>query len=175
MAIFSLVVSPWASTKITGVCERIFSTASLERLKGIFEDRLHEGPGLDVDHAHLSLRCFEHDRSAAGRTLGIIHRAQQTRLRVDEGNDFLLVPDVVAGRYHGDSRAQKIDGDFRRDPAAARGVLAIDDDEIERVQFLQTRQMRDHGATARFAHHVAEKKNRQHPASIVLNRRKSKP
>ena len=90
-------------------------------------------------------------------------------------NNFLLVPDVVAGRYHRDARAQEIDGDFRRDSPAARGVLAIDDDEIDRVQFLQTRQLRDHGAAARLAHNVAEKKNRQHPASIVLNRRKSKP
>ena len=152
-----------------------FLDRDLERLKRIFEDWLHERPCLDVDHTHRPLRCFEHDRAAAGRAVRIIHRAQQTRLRVDEGDDFLLVPDVIAGRYHGDARAQEIDGDFRRDSPAARGVLAVDDDEVERVRFLQTRQLRDHGAAAWFAHNVAEKKNRQHPASIVLNRRKSKP
>ena len=61
-----------------------FRDGDLERGKRILENRLHERPGLHVDHAHLPLRCFEHDRAAAGRAVGIIERAQQTRLRVDE-------------------------------------------------------------------------------------------
>jgi hypothetical protein len=35
--------------------------------------------------------------------------------------------------------------------------------------------MGDEGASPRLAHHVAQKKNRQHRASIVLKSRKSKP
>src|SRR5947207_1131032 len=135
---------------------------ALARLKRIFENWLHERSCLDIDHTHWPFRCLEHYRTAAGRAVWIIHRAQQPRLRVDEGDDLLLVPDVIAGRYHGNARPEEIDGYFRRDSPAARGVLAVDDDEVERVRLLQTRQLRDHGAAAWFAHNVAEKKNRQH-------------
>ena len=75
-----------------------------------------------------------------GAPVGIIHRPQQARLRVDEGDDFLLVPDVIAGRDDGDARAQEIDRDLRRDAPAARRVFAVDDDEVDRVRFLQARQ-----------------------------------
>src|SRR5256885_7621037 len=60
-----------------------------------------------------------------------------------------------------------------RDPAPARRVLAVDDYEIDRVRFLQAREVRDNSAAARLAHHVAQKKNRQHRASIVLKSPKS--
>src|ERR1039457_3821268 len=152
-----------------------FLDRDLERLKRIFEDWLHERPCLDIDHTHGPLRRFEHDRAAAGSAHWIIHRAQQTRLRVNESDDFFLIPDVIPSRYHRDARAQEIDGDSWRDSTAARGVLAVDDNEVDCVRFLQARQLRDHGAAAWLAYNVAEKKNRQHPASIVLNRRKSKP
>src|SRR5471032_3015103 len=93
----------------------------LDRMKGILEDRLHESSTLHVDHADRPLRGVEHDRATAGCTVGIIHRAQQAWLRVDEANDVLLVPDVIATRYHGNARAQEIDGYFRRDSPPARG------------------------------------------------------
>ena len=67
---------------------------------------------------------------------------------------------MIAGGDDGNARAQQIDRDFRRDAAAARGVLAVDDDEIERELSLQLGQARDDGAATRLAHNVAEEKNR---------------
>ena len=56
-----------------------------------------------------------------------------------KGHDLLLVPDVIAGGDNGNAGAQKIDRDLRRNSASAGGVLAIDDDEIDRVLLLQLR------------------------------------
>src|SRR4029079_1220553 len=100
-----------------------FLDRDLERLKRILQDWLHERPGLDVDYSHWPFRGFEHDRAAAGCAGPIIHRAQSAGFRVDEGDDFLLVPDMVASRYHGDAGAQKINGYFWCNSPAARGVL----------------------------------------------------
>ena len=88
---------------------------------------------------------------------------------------LLLVPDMVARRDDGNARSQQIDRDLGRDASPARRVLAVYDNEIDRVRFLQAREIRDHGAAARLAHHVAQKKNRQHRASIVLKSPKSNP
>jgi hypothetical protein len=41
------------------------------------------------------------------------------------------------------------------------------------VRFFQTGEIGNDGAPARLAHHITQKKNRQHRASIVLNSRKS--
>src|SRR5204863_1037275 len=105
----------------------------LNRMKRIFENRLHEGPTLHVDDAHRPFCGFKHNCAAAGRAVRIIHWTQQARLRVDEAEDFLLVPDVIASRNDGDARAQELEGDFRSNSPATRSVLAVDDNEIERV------------------------------------------
>ena len=55
---------------------------------------------------------------------------------------------------------KKIDRNFPGDAAPAGRVLAIHDDEIDRVLFLQFRQSRDHRVAARLADDIAEKKNR---------------
>ena len=80
---------------------------------------------------------------------------------------------MVARGNDGNSRAQQIDRDLGRDAAPARGVLSVHHHEIDGVRFFKTGEVRDDGAAARLAHDVAQKKNRQHRASIVLNSRKS--
>ena len=95
----------------------------LDRAKGIFQNRLHERAPLDDGHAHFSFRGFEDDQAVSRRARGIVHRAQQTRLRVNESEDVLLVPDMIARRDDGSSGAQQIDGNLRRDPAATRRVF----------------------------------------------------
>src|SRR4029079_18010933 len=128
-----------------------------------------------INHAYQTLRSFEHNRSAAGRAIGIIHRTQQTGLGVDESENFFLIPDMVPSRYDRNTCPQEIESDFWSNPSSTRSVLAIYDNEIDRVLFLQPWQLRNHCAATWFAHHVTKKKNRQHSMSIVLNRRKSKP
>ena len=97
-----------------------------------------------------------------GAPSGIINRPQQTRLGVDEGDDLLLVPDVIAGGDDLHAGAQQVDRDPRRDPAASGGVLAVDDGEIELPFLLQLRKPRDDRAAAGLAHDVAEEKNFKH-------------
>jgi hypothetical protein len=58
-----------------------------------------------------------------------------------------------------DAGAQKIDGDFARDTAAARSVLAVDDDEIQRVFRLQIRQLGNYRGATWLANNVAKEKN----------------
>ena len=155
MAIFSLVVSAWASTKMTGVSSRMSSHDAVERRERVIERGLHESAALDIDDADLSLRRFEHDGALAGDALGVIDRAQQARLGVDEGGEIFLVPDVVAGGDDRDAGAQEVDGDPRRDAAAPGGVLAIDDDEIDAALLFPDRDRVDDGPAARLANNIA--------------------
>jgi hypothetical protein len=91
----------------------------------------------------------------AGRAGWIIYRPQQTRFRIDIGDNFLLVPDVVARRHDRGTRAQQIDGNLRRDPSAARRVLTIYHYEIRSERFLEARQMGDDSGPSRLAHDIA--------------------
>ncbi len=101
---------------------------------------------------------------APGRARGIIERAQEARLGVDVGHDLLAIPDVVAAGDDGNTGAQKVDRDFRRDAASGGSVLAIHDDEINGMLALQLRQPGDDCVAARFTDDVAEEKKREHRA-----------
>ena len=105
---------------------------------------------------------FEHDRSRAGRAGRIIQRPQQPRLGLDERHNLFPVPDVIASGDDGNAGPQQIDRDFRRDASPGGGVLAVHDDEIDRIFLLQFRQAGDDRAAARLADDVAEEKNREH-------------
>ncbi len=155
MAIFSLVVSAWTSTKITGVSSRNRATSASTARNGIFQARRREGAALHVDHGDFALRRFQHDRPRAGRAGRVVERAQQSRLRVDVAEDFLLIPDVVAAGDDRRSRAQQFDADPRRDAAPVGGVLAVDDEEVDPVLLAQARPGFDDRPASRFAHHVA--------------------
>ena len=67
---------------------------------------------------------------------------------------------MVAACNNGDSSAQKIDGDFACNAAAARGILAVHDDEIQSVFRLQFRQPGYYGGATWLANNIAKKKNR---------------
>src|SRR5678816_1002815 len=131
----------------------------VEHRKRIFQDRLHESAGLDVNHAHFSFWSLEHDRACSRSAGRIIKRTKQPRLRLDERQDLLAIPDVIAGCDDGDTGAQQINRDFRRYATTSRGVLAVQDDEIQAMLPLQFWQARDHGVATRFANDVAEEKN----------------
>lgn len=99
--------------------------------EGVFQGRIHEGPALRIEDGDPRLRCIEDDAPLA-RCIGrVVHRSEEPWLGFEERDDFLLIPDVVAGRDDGRTGAEKGDGDLRRDAATAGGVLAVDDDEVD--------------------------------------------
>ena len=96
-----------------------FRHSCFDRMKRVFQNRLHKCARLHVDDTDLSLGRFQDDRSAARRSFGIIHGPQQTRLGVDKRKNFFLVPHVIAGGDDRDAGAQEIDCDLSRDTATA--------------------------------------------------------
>ena len=127
--------------------------------KWVVQDRLHERASLHIDYANFSLSSFEHDRSSARCAVGIIYRAQQTRLGVYERKNLFLIPDMIAAGNYRNTAAQELDRDFPSNTAAARGVLAVDDDEIQRVFRPQLRQAGNNGGAPWLANNVAKKEN----------------
>ena len=56
----------------TGRLGAHFVHRRVQNRKRIFQNRLHEGARLDVDHAHFSFRCLEHDAACPRRARRII-------------------------------------------------------------------------------------------------------
>src|SRR6266481_4033952 len=112
-AIFSLVVSPCASTIMFGVSLRIFVTAASTTRNGLSK-------------------------------IGCMNVRAWTLMTP-------IFPLAVS---------KTIDGDFASNTAAARSVLAVDDDEIQRVFRLQVGQPGYYRGTTWLANNIAKKKNR---------------
>ena len=74
-----------------------------------------------------------------------------------------LVPDVIAGGDHVGACRQRFAVDLLGDAEAARGVLAIDDHEIELEVGDEARQALPHGGAAGTPHHVAQEKKSHIP------------
>jgi hypothetical protein len=161
MAIFSLVVSPWIFSH--------FLDGGVEQREGILQDGLHESPGLDVDHAHFTLRRLQHDGAGARRACGIIEGTEQAWFCGDEIDNLFAVPNMVTAGNHGHTGTQKVDCDLRGNSPARCSVFAIDDNEIELPIPLPFWKASDDRAPARFADDVAEEKKREHSRMIVLN------
>ena len=78
---------------------------------------------------------------------------------VEVGVDLALAVGVVAERDHVDAGREQLVGDLRRDPEAAGGVLAVDDDEVGREALAQRRQQRQQRALADAADDVADEQD----------------
>src|SRR6202011_3235013 len=90
-----------------------------------------------------------------------IRRANQPRRTLDEHQRLALIPRMVAERDGVGAGVDEFLVDRFGDAEAAGGVLAVDDDEIERPVADHAGQMfRDGGATGP-ADHVAYEKNAQ--------------
>ena len=63
-----------------------------------------------------------------------------SRLLVEVGPDLAVAVGVVAERDHVDAGGEQLVGVLRRDADAAGGVLAVDDDEVERELLAQARE-----------------------------------
>ena len=90
-----------------------------------------------------------------------IQRTDQARRALDEDQRLLLIPGMVAERDRIGAGIDEIVVDRLGDAKTAGGVLAIDDDEIERPVADQARQMFRNRGAAGLADHVADEENAQ--------------
>ena len=93
-----------------------------------------------------------------------VGRAQDRACVVQIGVDLAAVVGVVAERDHVDAGREQLVGDLRRDPEAARGVLAVDDDERRGVALAQHRQAVEQRAPPDAADDVADEQDARTPA-----------
>ena len=108
------------------------SSSRLRTANGIVERR-HEDAADGVDDQRaLAVLGIDQRRAAARRALWKIRRPDQLRRALDEHQRLALIPGVVAERDRIGAGVEEFLIDRLGDAEAAGGVLAIDDDEIER-------------------------------------------
>ena len=122
-------------------------------------ERVHEEPPHQVHH-HNSLAGSLIDAHAApGRSLREILRAQEPLVAIDGGDDLASIPDMIAGGHDIGAGLVELARDLIGDADAARGVLAVDDNEINCESRPQAGQMFLDRVTAGAADHIAEEQN----------------
>ena len=98
-------------------------------------------------------------RSRAPGCPGKVGGAQKARLLVQELEDLLLVPDVVAGGDHVHARLEELGHLRRRDAEPARRVLAVGDDDVRlHVGLHEPQQLLEHPPPRR-PDHVRDEEN----------------
>ena len=96
-------------------------------------ERVHEQPAHQIDDEGAAPIVERVQPPAgAGRGRRKIRRAQDARVAVDIGDQLALVPDMVAGGQDIDAAIVELAADPLGQAKAARRVLGVDDDEIER-------------------------------------------
>lgn len=88
--------------------------------------------------------------------LRVVVRSQDTRILLEEGEAFLLVPDVVARGVAVDRQVLDLGHRLVRDAEAARHVLDVDHGVVDPVLVDQPRQQAVERAPAGLAHDVAD-------------------
>ena len=103
------------------------------------------------DQRALAVLGVDQGRAAARRALRKIRGPHQARRALDEHQRLALVPGMVAERDRIGAGVEEFLVDRLGDAEAAGGILAIDDDEIERPVADHAGQMfRDGGAAGLF-------------------------
>jgi hypothetical protein len=127
--------------RVAARAERAEGELLVDALEGVVE-RVHEHPPQQIDHQRLSAgRGLDHGDAAPRRALGVVGRAQQPRLAVDEDERFALVEGVVAERDRVDAGGEERVADRLGDAEAAGGVLGVGDDQIEPPAVAQRRRV----------------------------------
>src|ERR1700730_5210683 len=90
-----------------------------------------------------------------------IQGPDQARRALDENQRFLLIPGVVAERDRIRTGIDELLVDRLGDPETAGGILAIDDNEIERPVLDHARQMFGYCGAAGLADDVTDKEDTQ--------------
>ena len=134
---------------------------AVDRVEGIVE-RLHEDAAHGVDDQRaLAVLGVDQGRAAARRMARKIQRTDQARRALDEDQRLLLIPGVVAERDRVRAGIEQFLVDRLGDAEAAGGILAIDDDEIERPVTDHAGQMFGDGGAAGLADDVTDEEDTQ--------------
>ena len=104
-------------------------------------ERVHENAAHHIDDKEpRALRVLDDCRAPSRRARREIDRADQARLALDEHQRLALIEGVIAERHRVDADGEEFLQHGLGEPEAARGVLAVDDDEIERPAGAQKRE-----------------------------------
>ncbi len=102
--------------------------------------RVHEQPPHHVNNANFFARTgFENIIALARCPVGEVPRAQQFFIFIDIGNDFALVPDMVARRQNIGTGIIEFLADFRRHTKTVRRIFHIHHGNIDRKTVPQHR------------------------------------
>ena len=127
--------------------------------KRVVERAFHEHLPQHLRDQHLApAHCIE-PRALARGHLGIVQRAQDARLLVDETQHVFLVKGMVAQRDAIGPGGQQQLGMVRRQPRPRAGVFAIDHHEIKAPVGAQLGQPLCHRSAPGPPHHIAKEQN----------------
>jgi hypothetical protein len=116
----------------------------------------HPGKVHDAKPAPVLLDDRE---AAAGCGLRVVRRAHDAFVAIEQLVDVAVPERVVAERDRVGAGVEQRGGDLRRDADAARGVLAVDHDEVRRLGFDQPGQQRFHDRAAGRADDVTDEED----------------
>ena len=91
----------------------------------------------------------------------IVCRAQNSRLLIQVGQYFLLVPNVIARGQYIHAPIKELVGEFGRDAIAGGRIFAVQDRQIDGVLLLQFAQIRAHHSASRAGDGVTDIKDFQ--------------
>src|SRR5215208_6137184 len=141
MPCFSLDASPWKSTTMASAASRSgqASSSRLSTWNGSSNGVMKTRPMALITSARLPFLVST--SAAPRRALRKIGGADQLRRAFDEHQRLALVPGVVTEGYGIGAGVEEFLIDRLGDAETAGGILAIDDDEIERPVPDHTRQI----------------------------------
>ena len=123
-------------------------------------DALHETSSLQVDDTDLfaGLR-FVDATTVTDRSGRIIQRPQDIWIGIQYRKYFLFIPDMITAGNDIDTGIEIIIDESGSEPLARCAVLAIGDDEIEILRFLEVRYRRSHHLVAFGSDYISNEKN----------------
>ncbi len=137
--------------------------------KGIV-DRRHEDAALQLQHGEVDARrrfaFVVAVTRQAGWKVGRPQHAPRLHLRVWSSGvqifvELSLIPDMIAGGQYVGAPLENLFGDLRRDAETARGILDIDDREIDVVRRAYVADVLAHDFASRAAEDVADEQDIQ--------------
>ena len=80
---------------------------------------------------------------------------------VEVFDNLAFIPDVIAGSHHVDAQIEKLFGKCRSNAKPSRGILAVGDDQIDRMLLAQFREPIFYDGAPGPSKNVTDKKNSQ--------------
>src|ERR1051325_9405270 len=129
------------------------------RVKGTL-DREHDSSALQIENAHRwAIGDLRDGAPLPWRSGRIIQRPQEARLPLQQRDDFLLIPEVVAGRDDIDAAGEDFLGGLDGNPGTAGSIFTIGNHQTETVLLPQFRNEFLDRAPARLPDDVGDKEH----------------